>query len=141
MLLRTAPVVHPEGVLKPMIALTKLGLGGPLGGGRQIWPWISLTDEVRGILHALDRGLRGPINLTGPTVASANDIGRELARQLRRPFLLPAPSFALNLALGRDTSESLLTSDAAVRPDALLGSGFKFEHATPAAAIRASLHS
>lgn len=140
-LLRTAPVVHPEGVLKPMIALTKLGLGGPLGGGRQIWPWISLTDEVRGILHALDRGLRGPINLTGPTVASANDIGRELARQLRRPFLLPAPSFALNLALGRDTSESLLTSDAAVRPDALLGSGFKFEHATPAAAIRASLHS
>lgn len=140
-LLRTAPVVHPEGVLKPMIALTKLGLGGPLGGGRQIWPWISLADEVRGILHALDHGLRGPINLTGPTVASANDIGRELARQLRRPFLLPAPRFALNLALGRDTSESLLTSDAAVRPDALLGSGFEFEHATPAAAIRASLHS
>lgn len=138
-LLRTAPVVHPEGVLKPMIALTKLGLGGPLGGGKQIWPWISLTDEVRGILHALDRGLSGPINLTGPTVASANDVGRELAAQLHRPFLMPAPRFALGLALGRDATESLLTSDAVVRPEALLGSGFEFEHPTPADAIRASL--
>lgn len=107
--------------------------------GRQNWPWISLPDEVRGILHALDRDVRGPINLTGPTVATANDIGSELARQLRRPFLLPTPKFALNMALGRDASESLLTSDAVVRPDALLGSGFEFEHATPAAAIRASL--
>lgn len=94
---------------------------------------------MRGILHALDRDVRGPINLTGPTVAIANDIGSELARQLRRPFLLPTPKFALNMALGRDASESLLTSDAVVRPDALLGSGFEFEHATPAAAIRASL--
>ncbi len=138
-LLRTAPVVHPEGVLKPMIALTKLGLGGPLGSGKQIWPWISLTDEVRGVLHALDHGLTGPINLTGPTLASANDIGRELATQLHRPFLIPAPRFALNLALGRDATESLLTSDAVVRPEALLGSGFEFEHPTPADAIRASL--
>src|SRR5690606_9396573 len=121
-LLRTAPVIHPRGVLKPMITLTKLGLGGPLGRGSQIWPWISLTDEVRGIVHALDQGLSGPINLTGPTLASANDIGRELARQLRRPFLIPAPRFALNLALSRDATESLLTSDAAVQPDALLRS-------------------
>lgn len=138
-LLRTAPVIHPEGVLKPMIALTKLGLGGPLGGGMQTWPWISLDDEVRGILHALDHGLRGPMNLSGPTMASANDIGRDLAAQLHRPFLIPAPRFALNLALGRDTAESLLTSDAAVRPDALLNSGFAFRHETPGAAIRAAM--
>lgn len=138
-LLRTAPVLHPQGVLKPMIALTKLGIGGPLGNGKQMWPWISLTDEVRGILHALDQGLSGPINLTGPTLASANDIGRELAQQLRRPFLIPAPRFALNLALGRDATESLLTSDAAVQPEALLRSGFDFTHSTPAAAIREGL--
>ena len=94
---------------------------------------------MRGILHALDRGLSGPINLTGPTVASANDVGRELAAQLHRPFLMPAPRFALGLALGRDATESLLTSDAVVRPEALLGSGFEFEHPTPADAIRASL--
>lgn len=138
-LLRTAPVVHPEGVLKPMIALTKLGLGGPLAGGEQTWPWISLTDEVRGILHALDHGLSGPVNLTGPTLASANDIGRALAAQLHRPFLVPAPRFALSLALGRDATESLLSSDAVVRPEALLASGFEFSHPTPADAIRSSL--
>lgn len=138
-LLRTAPIIHPQGVLKPMMTLTKLGLGGPLGGGSQIWPWISLTDEVRGILHALDHGLSGPVNLTGPTQASANQIGRELAQQLRRPFLLPAPRFALNFALSRDATESLLTSDAAVQPESLLRSGFEFSHSTPAAAIRASL--
>ncbi|MCA0378160.1 MAG: TIGR01777 family oxidoreductase [Actinobacteria bacterium] len=138
-LLRTAPVLHPQGVLKPMITLTKLGLGGPLGSGQQVWPWISLTDEVRGIVHALDRGLSGPINLTGPSLATANEIGRELAAELRRPFLMPAPGFALKLALGKDASESLLLADAAVRPDALLSSGFEFEHPTPAEAIRASL--
>lgn len=138
-LLRTAPVIHPEGVLKPMIALTRLGLGGPLGGGRQIWPWISLADEVRGTLHALDRGLSGPVNLTGPTASTANGIGRELAGRLRRPFLVPAPRFALDLVLSRDATESLLTSDANVRPGALLGSGFAFEHETPRAAIAEAL--
>lgn len=138
-LLRTAPVIHPQGVLKPMITLTKLGLGGPLAGGKQIWPWISLADEVRGILHVLDRGLRGPINLTGPTLSSAHDIGSALARQLRRPFLIPAPQFALNITLGKDATESLLTSDAAVLPEALLQSGFEFVHTTPDAAIRDAL--
>ena len=138
-LLRTAPVIHPEGVLKPMITLTKLSLGGPLGRGIQTWPWISLDDEVRGILHALDNGLSGPVNLTGPTLATANDIGRELAEQMRRPFLFPAPKFALSLALSKDATESLLTSDAAVLPEALLRSGFKFMHSTPAAAIQSSL--
>ena len=52
---------------------------------------------------------------------------------------MPAPRFALGLALGRDATESLLTSEAVVRPEALLGSGFEFEHPTPADAIRASL--
>lgn len=138
-LLRTAPVIHPEGVLKPMIALTRLGLGGPLGRGSQGWPWISLDDEVRGVLHALDHGLAGPVNLTGPAIVTANDVGRALARRLRRPFLIPAPAFALRLALGRDTADSLLLADAAVVPEALQQSGFRFGHATPEEAIRASL--
>ena len=138
-LLRTAPVVHPEGVLKPMIALTRLGLGGPLGPGTQRWPWISLQDEVGAIVHVLDAGLAGPVNLTGPEIATANDVGRALAKRLRRPFLVPAPSFALRLALGSDTAESLLLSDATVVPSALERSGFRFQHATPAEAIRASL--
>lgn len=134
-LLRTAPVIHPRGVLRPMITLTNLGLGGPLGSGKQTWPWISLTDEVRAILHILDRRITGPVNLCGPLAATANETGRALARNIHRPFLLPAPAWALRLGLGREATESLLTADADVRPDVLLTSGFVFTHETVEAAV------
>lgn len=137
-LLRTAPVIHRRGVLRPMITLTKLGLAGPLGPGTQIWPWISLDDEVRGIRHVLDEKLAGPVNLTGPTRASANDIGRALAQRMHRPFWLPAPRWALRLAL-RDAAESLLLPDADVRPEALQQSGFRFTHRTAADAVAAAV--
>lgn len=138
-LIRTAPLLHPDSVLKPLIALTRLGLGGPLGGGHQMWPWISLEDEVRAIRHVIDNGLTGPVNLTGPEPASANDIGRELASQMHRPFVLPAPAWALRTALGRDAADSLLLADATVEPRALLQSGFEFRHPTAATAITAAL--
>lgn len=138
-LLRTAPLLHPDGVLKPMIALTRFGLGGPLGGGRQIWPWISLQDEVAAIRHVIAAELTGPVNLSGPETASANDIGRALAAALHRPFLLPAPAWALRLGLGRDAADSLLLADAAVHPEALERSGFAFAHRTAAEAIDAAI--
>ena len=136
-LLRTAPVIHPQGVLRPMITLTKLGVAGPLGPGTQIWPWISLEDEVRGIRHVLDEKLAGPVNLAGPTRASANDIGRALAQRMYRPFWLPAPQWALRLGLG-DAAESLLLPDADVRPEVLEQSGFRFSHRTAAEAVAAA---
>lgn len=138
-LVRTAPVIHRRGVLKPMITLTSLGLGGPLGRGTQVWPWVSLDDEVSAILHIMDSGLTGPVNVCGPSLASANEIGRALAREMRRPFWLPAPAWGLRLALGRDATESLLTVDAKVRPEALLASGFEFRYETAEAAVRAAL--
>lgn len=137
-LLRTAPILHPDGVLKPMIRLTRLGLGGPLGTGRQLWPWISLEDEVRAIKHIIDLRITGPVNLSGPEPATNAEVGRALAHELRRPFLLPAPSFALKVALGRDASESLLLADARVQPAVLTETGFQFVHTTALAAIRAS---
>ncbi|PRI11407.1 TIGR01777 family oxidoreductase [Leucobacter massiliensis] len=138
-LLRTAPLLHPRAVLRPLIALTRLGLGGPLGPGGQLWPWISLTDEVRAIRHLMDVAVAGPVNLTGPVPASATDIGRAVARQLRRPYLLPAPAPALRLALGRDAADALLLADARVRPAALTRSGFEFTHRTAEAAVAAAL--
>lgn len=137
--LRTAPLLHPEGVLKPLVALTKFGVSGPLGSGRQVWPWISLEDEVRAIRHLIDHPVEGPVNLTGPTPATANEIGREIARQLRRPFILPSPAWALRLGLGRDAADSLLLADAQVAPTQLARSGFTFEHSTATAAITAAL--
>jgi len=138
-LLRTAPLLHRRGVLKPLIALTRFGLSGPLGSGRQFWPWISLDDEVRAIRYLIDSDLSGPVNLVGPTPASANDTGRALAAAMHRPFLLPAPAWALRLGLGREAADSLLLADARVQPRALLDSGFAFTHATPEAAIASAL--
>lgn len=138
-LLRTAPLLHTEGVLKPLLALTKLGVSGPLGAGTQLWPWISLDDEVRAIRHLITADVDGPVNLCGPQPATANDIGRELARQLHRPFLVPAPAWALRLGLGRDAADSLLLADARVVPAVLERSGFAFDHPTVELAVSAAL--
>lgn len=138
-LLRTAPLLHRRGVLQPLIALTRLGLSGPLGSGRQIWPWITLADHVRAVRHLIAADVEGPVNLTGPEPATANDIGRELARSLHRPFALPAPAWALRLGLGRAAADSLLLADARVAPAVLERSGFEFAHRTHVDAVAAAL--
>lgn len=134
---RTAPIVHPDGVLKPLLLLTKAGLGGPIGRGTQAWPWISLDDEVRAIRHVIDARLTGAVNLSGPTRATANDLGFALAMRMNRPFLLRAPVWGMKLVLGADATEALLTSDAHVLPEALLQSGFVFSHPTVEDAVAA----
>ena len=128
-LLRTAPIVHPEGVLKPLLLLTRLGVSGPIGSGRQVWPWISLDDEVRAIRHVIDGGMTGPVNLAAPERATANDLGFALARRMNRPYLLRAPVWGIKLVLGADATEALLTSDMNVVPERLAASGFSFQHA------------
>ncbi|MDQ1122717.1 TIGR01777 family oxidoreductase [Microbacterium trichothecenolyticum] len=129
-MLRTAPVVHEHGVLKPLLLLTKLGVSGPIGRGTQAWPWISLDDEVRAIRHVIDSDIDGPVNLTGPTRATANDLGFALARRMNRPYVLRAPIWGVKLALGADATEALLTSDADARPRVLEDTGFTFTHRT-----------
>ncbi len=138
-LLRTAPVVHQDGVLKPLMLLTRFGVSGPIGRGTQIWPWISLEDEVRAIRHVIDSDVSGPVNLTGPTTASANDLGFALAMRMNRPFVLRAPVWAVKLLLGADATEGLLTTDADVVPDALTASGFVFDHPTVQDAVASAV--
>ncbi|MEV4687897.1 TIGR01777 family oxidoreductase [Microbacterium sp. LWH3-1.2] len=137
--LRTAPAVHTHGVLKPLMLLTKLGLSGPIGRGTQAWPWISLEDEVRAIRHVIDARLTGPVNLSGPTRATANDLGFALAVRMNRPFLLRAPVWGMKLVLGADATEAILTADAHVVPDALEKSGFVFSHPTVEDAVVAAV--
>lgn len=138
-LLRTAPIVHPQGVLKPLMLLTRFGVSGPIGAGTQKWPWISLEDEVRAIRHVIDSDVAGPVNLVGPTPASANDLGFALAVRMNRPFVLRAPVWAVRLALGADATEALLTTDAAVLPTVLETSGFAFTHRTVEEAVDAAV--
>jgi uncharacterized protein (TIGR01777 family) len=137
--LRTAPVVHADGVLKPLMLLTKLGLAGPIGRGTQVWPWISLEDEVRAIRHVIDARLTGPVNLSGPTRATANDLGFALAVRMNRPYLLRAPVWGMKLVLGPDATEAILTADAHVVPHALETSGFAFSRPTVQDAVAAAV--
>ncbi|WP_353950359.1 TIGR01777 family oxidoreductase [Knoellia sp. S7-12] len=133
--LRTGIVLAPEGdAIKTLLRLTKLGLGGPLGNGKHYWPWITLADHVRAIQHVLDQKLEGPVNLTGPEPARQRDIVAEMGRQLHRPTLLPAPTFALRLVVG-EMAGDIVASQRAL-PKRLLDTGFSHEQATLTNAIR-----
>ena len=135
---RSGIVVATDGVLKPLLLLTRAGLSGPLGGGRQLWPWVSLADETAGLLHLLDGTLSGAVNVTGPTAASANDLMRHLAARMRRPFFLPAPAFAVKAVLG-DAARDLLLVDQHPQPKRLLDDGFSFRHTSVEQAVDAAL--
>jgi uncharacterized protein (TIGR01777 family) len=122
------------GAFHRMTLLGRLGLGGPLGSGRQYWPWITLTDEVRALAFLIDRvDLTGPVNLTGPAPAPQREIAAAIGRRFGRPAVLPAPAFALRAALG-EFAEDILGSQRAV-PHRLLDAGFGFQHPTVAAAV------
>lgn len=134
-LLRTAPIVHPDGVLKPLMMLTRAGLSGPIGRGTQAWPWISLPDEVAAIRHVIDAGLTGPVNLSGPTRATANDLGFALAMRMNRPYLLRAPVWGMKLVLGAEPVDALLACDMHVVPEVLTSTGFVFAQQTVRQAV------
>ncbi len=127
---RLGVVLSPEGgALKAMLPAFRLGLGGPLGSGRQWLSWISLLDAARALAHlAEESSISGPANLTAPNPARSKDFARALGHALHRPALIPAPRFALKLMLGDAADEMLLFSQR-VRPQVLEASGFEFEHA------------
>ena len=125
---RTGIVVGPGGAVKPLLPVTKLGLAGPIGGGRQHWPWISLHDEAAAIVHLLTSSLSGPVNAAGPTPATAGELVHALAEAMHRPYALPVPAFAVR-ALG-DAGRELLLADQRVVPARLLEDGFVFRDRT-----------
>ncbi len=134
-LARTGIVCTPDGgALGRMLALTRLGLGGRLGNGRQWWPWVTIEDEVRALLHLLDTPIVGPVNLVAPGICRNAEFVRSLARALRRPAVLPAPALALRAVLG-EMANGLLLASARVRPARLEDSGFKFKSPDLASAI------
>ncbi|SER72447.1 hypothetical protein SAMN05443377_10797 [Propionibacterium cyclohexanicum] len=127
--IRTGIVLAPQGTAAILRFMTALGVAGPLGTGRQIWPWISLRDEVGAIVHLLGSQLRGPVNLAAPARSSSAELGRELARQMRRPYRLTVPRPLLAAALG-DAARELLLADQHVVPDRLLQDGYRFHDVT-----------
>jgi len=134
-LARTGIVCTPDGgALGRMLALTRLGLGGRLGNGRQWWPWIALEDEIRALLHLLDTPVVGPVNLVAPGICRSAEFVRDLAHALRRPAVFPAPALALRAVLG-EMANGLLLASARVQPVRLEDSGFAFRSPDLASAI------
>jgi uncharacterized protein len=107
--LRTGIVMSSKGgAMKPLLRLARFGLAGPLGSGRQFWPWITLADEVAAILHLVDHPqVTGPVNLAAPAPARQREIVAALGRALHRPAVLWAPSPALHVVLGEFAGEVL----------------------------------
>ena len=113
-----------------------LGVGGPLGGGKQWVSWISIDDAVGVIHHALFTDqLAGPVNAAAPEPVTSRDFAATLGRVLKRPALLPAPSLALKLLFGEMADTALLSSQR-LSAAKLLGSGYTFRHPTLAVALR-----
>ncbi len=130
-LARTTMVMSKKlGALGKLLPLIKLGIGGPLGSGKQWWAWISLEDEARAIIHLIqNESCSGPYNLTAPEAATCEDIVKGLAKALKRPAFFRVPAFVMNTLIGVAAQELLLCSQK-MKSHRLEESGFEFKHPT-----------
>lgn len=134
-LVRSGIVLSPHGgALKQMLLPAKLGLTGPLGGGRQWWSWMHLNDAVRLFRFGAETEVEGPLAGASGNPVSQREFARTLGRVLRRPAFLPAPGWLLKLVLGGFAVE-VLTSKRLL-PRRTTESGFAFDHATLEPALR-----
>ncbi|MSQ12724.1 MAG: TIGR01777 family protein [Dehalococcoidia bacterium] len=138
-LARTALVVGRGAPALQKLALPfRLFAGGPLGGGGQWLPWVHLDDAVGLYRLAIERGeVAGPLVLASPTACRQREFAREVGRALGRPCRLPAPGFALRLALGRQAD--LLLHGRRAEPAKAVGLGYRFRYPELGAALREAL--
>jgi hypothetical protein len=126
------------GALARMLPQFRLGLGGVLGSGRQWLSWISLRDEVQGMLYALEQvELRGPVNGCAPNPVTNREFTRALGQVVHRPTLVRVPRAALGVVLGRDVADQVALASQRVLPGRLLAAGYQFAHPIVSDALRA----
>lgn len=125
-LLRTGVVLAPKGgALAKMLPPFRIGLGGPIGNGRQYLPWIHIDDMVNGIIYLLDhRNLRGPFNMVAPYPVHNEQFAATLAKVLDRPAFLRVPACVMRLLMG-EAAVLVLGGQRAV-PRRLEEAGFSF---------------
>jgi uncharacterized protein (TIGR01777 family) len=136
---RIGVVLAPDGgALASMRRPFALGLGGPLGDGRQWVSWIHIDDMVRVLLRALDDAtLAGPINATAPSPVTNTELSRAVAAALRRPCVARVPAFALRALFGEIAA--VMLGGQNVLPRRLVAAGFHFQHPHCREAVRAAL--
>ena len=134
--IRSGVVLSPtEGALYRLLLPFKLFAGGPLGSGRQGFSWIHPIDETTAIRFLIENSeAHGAFNLCAPEPLTNAQFGKTIGAVLGRPYWLPAPAFALKLALGEVASMVLEGQRAA--PKKLLDLGFKFRFPDAESALR-----
>jgi uncharacterized protein (TIGR01777 family) len=126
-IIRTGVVLDKEGGALPQMLkpFKTIGIGGPVGSGKQWVSWIHHADIVGIFLLALDRSdARGPINGTAPKPMTNKDLAKAQGRALHKPAFLPSPGFALRLALGEVAS--VVTTGQRVLPQKAVALGYQF---------------
>ncbi len=124
------------GALAAMSWPFRLGLGGPIGDGRQYWSWLSIEDAVGVIRYALlEEELTGIVNAVAPDPVRNYEFARILAGQLHRPSLMRVPGWAARLAFG-EVADELLLASLRVQPSVLLQNGYPFKQPALAETLR-----
>jgi uncharacterized protein len=138
-IVRTGIVLDADsGALATMLTPFKLGVGGPVAGGRQYMPWIHREDEIGLLLAALDNaGFSGPVNGSAPEPATNRDFSRALGRALHRPAFAPIPAAAIKVLYG-DMSQ-IVVKGVRMVPDRAAELGYTFRHPDLDEALRSTL--
>jgi uncharacterized protein (TIGR01777 family) len=127
------------GAMAQMLPAFKSFVGGPIGDGRQWFPWIHLDDLTAAVHFLLEQpDISGPVNLCAPNPVQNRDLAAALGKALNRPAFMPAPAFAIRLALG-EFAQVLLSSQRAV-PHKLRQHHFSFRYPDIQAAVQAAVH-
>jgi uncharacterized protein len=133
--LRLGIVLGSEGgALGALLPLFRAGLGGPLGTGRQWWPWVHVDDVAGALEGAAANQWTGVFNVTAPQPVRQRDFAKAVAAALHRPALVQLPAFALRLGLGEFADELLFSKR--VLPARLQQAGFQFQYEDAAQAVR-----
>jgi uncharacterized protein (TIGR01777 family) len=138
-LLRLGVIVGRGGALAKMLRPFRLGVGGPIGNGRQWWPWVAMEDVIGVIRFALENTtVKGPLNVVSPHSETSRAFAKKLGQVLHRPAVLPLPASAARLALG-EMADALLLSSAKVQPAALERLEYPFRTPDLSEALRTAL--
>ena len=128
-IVRTGQVLTPQGgMLKELLTPFKLGVGGPLAGGKQYVAWIDLEDEIGILLWALDgENVSGVVNATAPNPVANKEFSKALGRAVNRPAVAPVPGLVLDVKFGKEFGQ-VLRGGQRVIPKRTQELGYSFKH-------------
>lgn len=136
--IRTGVVLDRSGgALAKMLPFFKLGIGGPVAGGKQYMPWIHADDLIALYLAAIDGGWSGPFNGSAPEPVTNKEFSKALGRALKRPAFAPVPGFAVKILYGQ--MAEIVTEGQRAVPSNALANGFQFQHTDIDEALRDAL--